>query len=66
MKQDLTIGYGHKLTKEERKKWNLNKRITREEAKQLFMKDLKETEKYLNAHGVELISYRDIIRMKSK
>lgn len=48
MKQDLTIGYGHKLTKEERKKWNLNKRITREEAKQLFMKDLKETEKYLN------------------
>jgi hypothetical protein len=28
------------------------------------MKD-PETEKYLNAHGVELVSYRDIIRMKS-
>ncbi len=30
-----------------------------------LMKD-EETEKILNAHGVELISYRDIIRMKSK
>ncbi len=30
-----------------------------------LMKD-PETEKTLNAHGVELISYRDIIRMKSK
>ena len=29
------------------------------------MKD-PETEKYLNAHGVELVSYRDIIKMKSK
>ena len=28
------------------------------------MKD-PETEKYLNAHGVELVSYRDIIKMKS-
>ena len=30
-----------------------------------LMKD-PETEKYLNAHGVELISYRDIVKMKSK
>ena len=29
-----------------------------------LMKD-PETEKYLNAHGVELISYRDIVKMKS-
>ncbi len=30
-----------------------------------IMKD-PETEKYLNEHGVELISYRDIVKMKSK
>ena len=29
-----------------------------------LMKD-PETEKYLNAHGVELISYRDIVKLKS-
>lgn len=54
MKQDLTIGYGHKLTKEERKKWSKDKRMSKEEAKQLFIKDLKETERYLNKKLAQL------------
>ena len=47
--KDLTIGYGHKLTLEERKNWSWNKRITKEEAFELFKKDLRSTEKQLNS-----------------
>lgn len=32
MKYDLTIGYGHALTKEERAKWNVNMKMSKAEA----------------------------------
>lgn len=54
MSQDLTIGYGHKLTKEERKTWSKNKRVSQEEAKQIFIEDLRETERYLNKKLAQL------------
>lgn len=54
MSQDLTIGYGHKLTKEERKTWSKNKKVSQEEAKQIFIKDLRETERYLNKKLAQL------------
>lgn len=41
MKLDLTIGYGHKLTSEERHKWKYNMHITKEQANKLFIKDLR-------------------------
>lgn len=54
MRQDLTIGYGHKLTKAERKAWSKNKKMSREEAERIFREDLKETEKYLNKKLAQL------------
>lgn len=48
MKYDLTIGYGHALTKEERAKWSANMKMSRAEAQKLFMKDLGVVEKQVN------------------
>ena len=48
MKYDLTIGYGHALTKEERAKWNVNMKMSKAEAQKLFMKDLGVVEKQVN------------------
>lgn len=49
MSYDLTIGYGHALTKEERTSWKANMRMSKEEAQKLFMKDLGIVEKQINS-----------------
>ena len=48
MSYDLTIGYGHALTKAERESWKADMRMSKEEAQQLFMKDLGVVEKQIN------------------
>jgi len=47
-KYDLTIGYGHALTKEERASWKANMKMSKAEAHKLFMKDLGVAEKQVN------------------
>ena len=58
MKKDLTIGYGHKLTKEERKTMAFNTRWTKEKAFNVFKKDAKEHEKVLN-NSLRKLPYYD-------
>lgn len=53
---DATIGYGHKLTKEERRAWSFNKHIDKNEAIALYKKDLGEVERILNAN-LKKLSY---------
>ena len=48
MSKDLTIGYGHKLTKAERKTMAFNTKWSKEKAFEVFKKDAKEHEKILN------------------
>ena len=48
MSYDLTIGYGHALTKEERENWKADMKMSKEEAQKLFMKDLGIVEKQIN------------------
>ena len=48
MKKDLTIGYGHKLTKEERKTMAFNTKWTKQHAFEVFKKDAKSHEQILN------------------
>ena len=47
-KVDLTIGYGHKLTKEERQKWNINKKVTKADAYEMFKDDVAKQERIMN------------------
>ena len=54
LKMDLTIGYGHKLTVEERKKWSPDKKVTREQAMELFKKDVAANERILNNYLAQL------------
>lgn len=49
MKKDLTIGYGHKLTLEERKNMAFNTRWTKEHAYEVFKKDIKSHEAIMNS-----------------
>ena len=55
-KVDATIGYGHKLTPKERQQWSFNKKVTKQEALQLYKKDLGEVERILNAN-LKKLSY---------
>lgn len=43
--KDWTIGYGHKLTKKEKRTWDFNKTISKDEAYKLFLQDFAEHEK---------------------
>lgn len=61
MKKDLTIGYGHKLTREERKKMSFNTRWSKEKAFTVFKKDIKKHETYLNAN-LRRLSYYDKVK----
>ena len=61
MKKDLTIGYGHKLTKEERKTMAFNTRWTKEKAFEVFKKDIKEHEKIMNSKLRTLHYYDNVI-----
>jgi len=61
MSKDLTIGYGHKLTKEERKAWSFNKRISKEEAYKLFKQDFKEQERLVNVE-LKKLHYYDYVQ----
>lgn len=49
MKLDLTIGYGHKLTRSERSKYKAGVPISKEDAKKLFRQDVKEVENIMNS-----------------
>lgn len=48
MNLDLTIGYGHKLTKEERKKFTPSTKISVQDANRLFKNDIAKIEEILN------------------
>ena len=61
MSKDLTIGYGHKLTKEERKAWSFNKKISKEEAYKLFKQDFKEQERLVNVE-LKKLHYYDYVQ----
>lgn len=60
MSYDLTIGYGHKLTKEERRAWSYDKTISKAEASKLFMKDLSVVEKQVNGKLKTLAFNNDV------
>ncbi len=55
-KVDATIGYGHKLTPQERRDWSFNKKVTKQEALELYKIDLKEVERILNLN-LKKLSY---------
>ena len=61
MKKDLTIGYGHKLTPAERKSMSFNTRWSKEKAFDVFKKDIKEHENYLNAN-LRKLNYYDKVK----
>lgn len=48
MSKDLTIGYGHKLTPEERRTMAYDTQVTKQWALDMYKKDLAETERILN------------------
>ena len=61
MKKDLTIGYGHKLTKEERRTMAFNTRWTKEKAFEVFKKDIREHESIMNSKLRTLHYYDDVV-----
>ena len=60
MSKDLTIGYGHKLTKEERKTMAFNTKWSKEKAFEVFKKDAKSHEKILNSCLKRLPYYDEV------
>ena len=60
MSKDLTIGYGHKLTKEERKTMAFNTKWSKEKAFEVFKKDAKSHEKILNSCLKKLPYYDEV------
>lgn len=61
MKKDLTIGYGHKLTKAERKAWKFNKTMNKEEAFKLFQVDARAHEKSALEYLQKLPYYNKVV-----